>query len=366
MTMNLISPVLRFMLRRPLGPAPMPLCRTPFAAFAPRKVGRFPAANPEVHEVRRWHPGILPSAGKAGWDGSADALIIRRGFDRPGGHVAKSLGEVDLDNLIVVRQALCRRGLGLDLSAGAAPGAPAAPSASAAAAALPPPPPVITTSFIRLVYRAHRHSHEGPTLLPAQSVRSLRSPPSPCGAVLTHSAEDEPFAIGGPLPMRLIDFGLAIPAIRAGQKCERKTRDGSGTIFSRMASAAHLRKHGGRGKQHDDGETSGGLDSGVHVLFLLLRLGFCGLSLRKVISLSTTVRPMSKWLGSRPTSRRIIPARIPAPTPPPPPPPDSRLPVRKQIDVLEFRCMDRGTEQPSSRTGTTRFHPAVRARAIQT
>ena len=83
--------------------------------------------------------------------------------------------------------------------------------------------------------------------------------------------------------MRLIDFGLGVATIGAGQKCERKTRDGVGDDFLLgWPGAAHLRKHGGRGKQHDDGEASGGLDSGVHVLFLLLRLGFCDLSLRKL------------------------------------------------------------------------------------
>src|ERR1039458_6952130 len=62
--------------------------------------------------------------------------------------------------------------------------------------------------FHRLVAGA-QHTHEARLRylhnLPGLFVHSHR-----LRACLTHSAEDEPFAIGGPLPMRLIDFGLAI------------------------------------------------------------------------------------------------------------------------------------------------------------
>jgi hypothetical protein len=100
LTMNLISPVLRFMLRRPLGPAPMfrgpksLLQRLPLG-----KLGGFRPANPEVHEVVIGIQAHVAIGGQGGRDGSADALVIGRGFHGAGGHVGEEFGEVDLENL---------------------------------------------------------------------------------------------------------------------------------------------------------------------------------------------------------------------------------------------------------------------------
>jgi len=50
--------------------------------------------------------------------------------------------------------------------------------------------------------------------------------------------------------MRLIDLGLAVAAIRAGQKCERKTRDGVGTIFFWMATVRPICANAAGGGKH--------------------------------------------------------------------------------------------------------------------
>jgi hypothetical protein len=55
--------------------------------------------NPEVHEVVIGIQAHVAIDLEGGWDGSADALVIRRGFHGPGGHVGEEFGEIDLENL---------------------------------------------------------------------------------------------------------------------------------------------------------------------------------------------------------------------------------------------------------------------------
>jgi hypothetical protein len=74
--------------------------------------------------------------------------------------------------------------------------------------------------------------------------------------------------------MRLIDLGLAVAAIRAGQKRERKSRNWirDDLLLGRPAPA-HLPKRGGCDNERGGAETSGNSDlSEVHVRFHFSRM----------------------------------------------------------------------------------------------